>query len=269
MPAARLLTATLGCLLALAPATPALASTIYGGEASGSSIGVWVSSGGSSSGRGGSSHREPAVTCHYVTKPGAPDAITWTFEGTTYYLNFRICTDGTATPVWIPQLSARDLAGLARDDVRRQLPNPSIGLAPAAERGVVHLGTWVWTTTPWRPVTATATIPGLAATVTATPTRLRFDPGDGSKGTGPLTCTGPGQPWQPVDGDDTPSACMYTYGHASSLHPTGRWPATLSIDWAVSYAATDGTSGGLGTITTATAQPVTVGEIQALVTAGS
>ena len=240
------------------------AETLDGGAVDGNdSITVWVGSG--SGDGGGSSHGGSGVTCTYVTKAGAPDQITWEYEGVTNYLNIRTCSDGTVTLVWIPLLSSRDLATMARDEITKRLPAPVVELAPAASQGIVHVGTWIWTDPAvWQPVTATASIPGLAATTTALPVRLRFDPGDGTYGTGPITCAGPGEPWRPDVGDDQTSSCMYRYDHASSLAASGRWTATMSIDWAVSFTASDGTGASLGTLTTRTRQPVTVGELEAL-----
>ena len=61
---------------------------------------------------------------------------------------------------------------------------------------------------------------------------------------------------------------MYTYDHASSLAATGRWTATMTIEWAIEFRATDGSGGSLGTLTTTTPQPVTVGELEALAVNG-
>ncbi len=228
-------------------------------------ISAWVGSGPSS--RNAWTRPSSGVTCEFYVPAGTPDEVYRVIDGVDYILHFRECSNGTLAIIWVPQLDARDLADLARDEVRRQLPLPKIGLAPPAGQVVVQVGTWLWADpTVWQPVTATASIPGLTATVTAVPTKLRFDPGDGGLGTGALTCDGPGQVWRPEFGDDRPSTCMYTYRHSSSLSPTGTWTAATSIEWAVTYTVSDGTTGNLGTLTTRSTQPITVGEIQALVT---
>ena len=266
MPGARILTAVVIAVVLAGLASRASAHQSGGADTdrSNGSIGAWVGAGGSD---GGSwHHKGSGVACTYVVPPGAPDEIIRDFDGVTNFLYFRECTDGTLDPVWVPQLSGRDLATLASDEIHKRLPVPTVGLAPAADRGVVQVGTWIWTDpATWQPVTATASIPGLAATVTARPLRLRFDPGDGVYGTGPITCDGPGQEWRPEYGDERPSSCMYTYRHASSLAPSGRWSASMSIDWAVTFAVSDGSSGSLGTLTTSASRALAVGEVEALV----
>jgi hypothetical protein len=250
--------------------SPALALEGFEGtrqqEDDGASIeAVVVSDGSGGSGGGGSGS---GVTCTYEVPHGDPVQLYRTIDGVPYELNFRHCSDGTLTVLWIPQVSGTDLAAIARDEVRRRLPLPRLRSAPQPERGVVQVGTWIWVEPEiWRPVTATATIPGLSATVTATPRRLGFDPGDGHHGTGAITCDGPGKPWLPAYGDELASNCMYTYRHASSLSPTGTWTATTSIEWDVAFAATDGSTDDLGRLTTRADQPMSVGEIQGLISA--
>jgi hypothetical protein len=154
----------------------------------------------------------------------------------------------------------------AFDSVTRQLPRPVPGLAPSPDLGVVRVGAWFWTEpSTWRPVTARAEVPGAWAEVTATPSTLRYRPGDGPLGTGDATCTGPGPVWTPAAGDDAPSPCMYAYAHSSRLAPGGRWPAELVIEWIVRYHLSDGRTGSLPRLTTSAPVAVTVQEIQALV----
>jgi hypothetical protein len=161
------------------------------------------------------------------------------------------------------------LANLAFDQVKQRLPKPRAGFAPPAANGVVQIGTWFWTTSAtWKPVSATAYIPGLSATVTATPTRLRFNPGDGSWGTGEVSCPGPGPVWTPAVGDEAASPCMYTFRHASSLSPSGTWNTTLTIDWDVRFTASTGASRSMGQLRTSASAPLRVGEIQAVLTNG-
>ena len=203
-------------------------------DQSNGSIGAWVGSG--SSDGGSWHHKGSGVACTYVVPPGAPDEIIRDFDGVTNFLYFRECTDGTLDPVWVPQLSGRDLATLASDEIHKRLPAPTVGLAPAVDRGVVQVGTWIWTDpATWQPITATASIPGLAATVTARPLRLRFDPGDGVYGTGPITCDGPGQEGEPsmatssraraCTPTDTPPAWPLRAGGRHRCRSTGRSPS--------------------------------------------
>jgi hypothetical protein len=246
--------------LVLAPVPVASAGTA-GGESSDGTIGAIVTSGHGGSGGGGG-----AGSCTYDEAAGEVDAVTRLRDGVWYILYFRTCGDDLL-PIWVPQLDGEALAELAIDEVRRRLPAPQPRLAPPAGRLVTQLSTWIWTEpSTWQPVSATAWLPDISATVTARPLRLGFDPGDGHLGGGAISCDGPGRAWRPADGDEATSACSYTYRHASSLGRGGAWTTTMAIDWAVTFTATDGSGGALASLRTSTTQPVTVREIQALVT---
>jgi len=92
----------------------------------------------------------------------------------------------------------------------------------------VQLWTWVWAEG-WQPLARTVELRGVSATVTATPTSLVFDPGDGSA---PVTCSGQGRPWTAADGNSPPTdgGCGYMY---RSVTPAGPLTATTSIEWSV------------------------------------
>lgn len=178
---------------------------------------------------------------------------------------------GSTVLVWIPQRTRQQLGFDGRAYLSRILPAPAVGLAPPAGAGIATVGTWFWTTTPWVPVRVTAQVPGpngmVWATTTATPTRLVVDPGDGALGDGPVVCDGPGRPWTPGLGDDAVSDCMYAYRHSSVLAPDGaRFPAVVGIEWDVRWISSSGAGGALAPITTTTHVPITVREIQAIVT---
>jgi hypothetical protein len=201
---------------------------------------------------------------------GGQGPVLRTTGGVTYQMFDRVCPTGT-TLHWIPRLTPSSLAEHAADLLRARLPLPRPGFAPAADRTVVRVGTWFWTDPRvWRPVSITAWVPTptgpLWATTTALPTRLVLDPGDGPLGAGPVACSGPGRIWQPTDGDSSASPCSYTYVHASAVHPSGRFPARVAIEWQISWMSSTGAGGPLAGHTTWAGQPVTVAEIQALVT---
>jgi hypothetical protein len=254
---------TLATLAAIRQAQPAAADG-FDGEAAGDTIGAEVSTG--REGAGGGSGGSGGPACTYDEAAGLVDEVVKQIDGVWYVMYWRMC--GSAmTAVWIPELDGEDLAELAIDEVRRKLPVPATRLAPAPEQLVTQLSTWIWTDPAiWQPVTATAALPTLSATVTARPMVLRFDPGDGRHGTGAITCLGPGQPWLPEFGDDRVSPCSYTYRHSSDLSATGTWTTSTTIDWAVTYQVSDGSSGDLAALTTRSTLPVTVGELQALLT---
>jgi hypothetical protein len=191
-------------------------------------------------------------------------------DGVVHHLFIRNCPDGAGVVrpevAWVPQVSVAELRAQAYDSVTRQLPAPQASFAPPAGKAVAQVGTWFWVgAAQWQPVTATAAVPGLSATVTAVPVALRLDPGDGPHGTGPVSCGGPGQVWTAADGDDAVSACQYTYRHSSALSPTGTWRASVSIDWQVTFTASDGSASDLGRLVTSTPYELRVGELQAVV----
>ena len=172
---------------------------------------------------------------------------------------------------WIPQVSTAQLAEQATSVVYDNIPAPWGNFAPPAKRGVVKLGTWFWVNPlMWVPVSATAGVPTpagyISVTTTATPKKLIFDPGDGSLGSGPVTCDGPGLPWIEIFGDHMKSKCMYTYTHSSSMHPSGAFPATLSVQWHITYTTNFGARGTVGDFTFAASHQLVVREVQALVT---
>jgi hypothetical protein len=266
-------------LFGLLPA-PVLAGTPSGSVNNDGSITATTGSNGSSaepgsSGAGGGGGSAAKPVCTSWTRAHHPDGRweqQWSTGTATWWVR-RCLINGR----WVDQAEPRvqreqqqtDPATLrqrAFDSVTKRLPLPLPRLAPAPELGVVQVGAWFWTEpSMWNPVTARAEVPGAWAEVTATPTTLRYQPGDGALGSGDATCAGPGPVWTPAAGDLAPSPCMYTYTHSSRLAPGGRWPAQLSIEWTVRYRLSDGRSGSLQRLTTAAPVAVTVQEIQALV----
>jgi hypothetical protein len=182
----------------------------------------------------------------------------------------RSCGDET-TWFFVTFQSARQLADIGFDEVRDRLPKPRGVFSPSLEgpglQAVVNVPLWFAVpANQWKPVQATASRPGLSATVTATPVQLVFTPGGGK---GAATCTGPGLQWSPEMAEPaSPPACSYVYRDASTVAPNGRtWSGQLTMRWQVRWAATNGESGDLGTLETATGYEIPVGEVQAVETA--
>lgn len=126
----------------------------------------------------------------------------------------------------------------------------------------VGLWTYYWTDpVTWRPLTATASAAGLTATVTAIPTSLSFDPGDGS---GSQSCAGPGRPWVESDGNDAPSggACAYRYSRVTGPgygHPI---TSTQTIVWKITWTGTGNTGGEIAGLSTSTSGQLNVLQIK-------
>lgn len=71
---------------------------------------------------------------------------------------------------------------------RLNLPSPVIRVNPTGQQ-LVHLPTWLWLgADSWRARSASAQVPGVAVTATATPQQVVWSMGDGMT----VTCTGPG-----------------------------------------------------------------------------
>jgi hypothetical protein len=133
------------------------------------------------------------------------------------------------------------------------LPSPAVRRSPSEAlryQGLpytyVNLWTWFWTDPQtFRSLSKTVTAGTLTATVTARPTSLVFDPGDGNPA---VTCDGPGRAWQPSDGNGPPvSGCAYRYVQVSSEGPV---TASVSILWQVTWVANNGMSGALPVLMT-------------------
>lgn len=142
---------------------------------------------------------------------------------------------------------------------------------------VVGLPTWMWLDpASWQTVSATAEVPGVTATVTATPVRVVWDMGedapDGAtiaSGGDPVPCDGPGQAFDPAGPDDQRSDCSYVYQWDSSGESNGTFGASATVEWDVSYTASTGDAGELDPISRTTEFPLTVTEMQAVVCHGS
>jgi hypothetical protein len=208
-------------------------------------------------------------------EPGPPDigTVRQDADGVVWQLFFRDC-GGQRQWVWIPNLSPQQLAPLARDQVTRLLPKPDAIFSPDFLHRTLNRFTLVRIPTlfavpaaQWAPVSAQAQIPGLSVTATATPGRLEFMPGEPDGAT--VTCVGPGLIVRSADEfPANPPPCSYEYQHASSI-AGGTFPATLTIEWDITWTPSTGTGGTLAPATTTVGVAVPVREVQALVTGGS
>lgn len=148
-----------------------------------------------------------------------------------------------------PQVTGADLA--RRAFATFAAPAPAAEFSPTTS--VVGVQTWLWLQGGWSSRSATASVPGLSATVTAQPTSVVWNMGDGEQ----TVCDGPGKEWDPNQPNAT-TDCSYTYPVA------GQFTVTVTVNFRTTWSASDGTAGQLGTITGRTTVPVTVDEIQAV-----
>jgi hypothetical protein len=163
------------------------------------------------------------------------------------------------------EVLAADLAYEAARELPLTHPRPATSPAIGTDH-LVGLSTWLWLEPgSWDTLTATASVPGLSATATATPTVVRWDMGDGTT----VTCEGPGVPYDPnLDAAAQSTDCSHTYQHVSADQPDGAYAATVTVDWAISWSATNGEGGTLPGTSRGTTFPVTVAERQAVVCYG-
>jgi hypothetical protein len=190
------------------------------------------------------------------------------------HLYYRHCENGDGDVVfqgwtrWTAatlQVLAADLAYEASRELPLPYPHPVLS-PPIGTDQLVGLPTWLWLEPgSWATLDATASVPGLSATATATPTRVRWDMGDGTV----VTCDGPGVAYDPARDDDAQSTdCQHVYQHVSAAEPSGSYVATVSIDWAITWSATNGQGGTLPGTSRGTSFPVPVAERQAVVCYG-
>lgn len=256
-------------LLALAPSASAVGTG--GAWTNGEDVGAGAHEGGGSS---GSNHTGGgAVTCRserlteaetlvYVNGIAADFASPQDGDGAWYR---RRCTtaDGTivsADIVWRPTaISASALASDAWDVSR--IPLPDIHLNPGEEREqVVNVAAWLWVDA-WSPVSASASAGGITVTVTATPSHVEWDMGDGAI----VTCAGPGTPYdehRPADEQSTD--CSHTYTRSSASQPDERYRLEATSFWHVTWSSTNGQTGDLGVVGRTSSIRVRVAEIQAV-----
>jgi hypothetical protein len=162
------------------------------------------------------------------------------------------------TPVYAA-LTPADIAQLARSQLR--LPAPAVAASPAADQ-LVNLPTWLWLSSAWEPISATASVPGVSVTATAVPMSVTWSMGDG----GLVTCSGPGTPF-PTGGDPKSASpdCGYTYRTSSAGLRGETFHVTATVAWTVTWAGA-GESGVFPNMTTSASTAFRVAESQAVAT---
>ena len=133
--------------------------------------------------------------------------------------------------------------------------------AGSVDGTVVGFTTWLWLDgKSLTAKTATAAAGPNRATVTARPSVVSFDPGDGSVA---VVCAGGGKAWDPAQ-PDAVSDCVHQYLKASGSAPGGVFVLTVRVTWSATWAGSGGTGGVLPALTVAAATPVRVDELQAV-----
>jgi len=179
----------------------------------------------------------------------------------------RNCVGGPAGGpelVWLPDsqapISPEVLAMRAVSQVR--LPAPWIQTSPASPTAqLVFLPTWLWLdAASWGPRSATASVPGMSVTATATPARVTWSTGDGAT----RVCSGPGTPWRPGMNPHAASpTCGHTYRSPSTSKPGGVFMLRATVTWQITWVG-GGSSGTVAPLATSRAVTLRVVEAQAL-----
>ncbi|MEU5839376.1 hypothetical protein ABZ820_37740 [Streptomyces diacarni] len=160
-------------------------------------------------------------------------------------------------------VSAAEVAEEAVQQLR--LPRPVIRTSPDEDfTQVVHVPTWMWVqASSWKQVSETASVDGVTVTATARPRKAVWSMGDGAS----VMCLGPGTPYSARFGAESSSPdCGYTYRRASLPQPKGKYRVRVRVTWDVSWHGA-GESGVVPDMAMTAEQPLSVDEVQAVVTA--
>ncbi len=182
-------------------------------------------------------------------------------EGRTYWIHCRRGGVTVGQPRYFvhepgtPPISNEGLARRAAETLVLDLPSATTNPDPDA-RQLPGVETWLWVDpASWEPQRETASIPGLSATVTATPERVTWDMGDGTT----VVCEGPGTPYDTsLPPEDQATDCGHVYQRAGT--PT----VTVTVSWRIDWTATDGDAGSLGTVDRTSTLQLTVVDRQAV-----
>lgn len=148
-----------------------------------------------------------------------------------------------------------ELARRARNELAVTYPQPRTSPAIGIDQ-LVGIDTWLWIDpVAWQPLTATAAIPGLSVSATATPEHVTWVMGDGET----VVCDGPGTPF-----DETRSVADQSTDCSHLYQDAGDHTASVTITWSVTWSASDGSGGTLADVTRTTQFPVSVVERQAI-----
>jgi hypothetical protein len=161
------------------------------------------------------------------------------------------------TPGYVTAVTPAEIARLARSQLR--LPTPSMAANPSGDQ-LVNLPTWLWLSSGWERVSATASVPGVSVTAVATPTSVAWSMGDGTT----VTCAGPGTAFRPGGDPKAPSPdCGHTYRTSSAREPGQAFGVTATMRWTVTWSGA-GQGGTFPDLTTTGNTAFRVAESQAL-----
>ncbi len=138
-----------------------------------------------------------------------------------------------------------------------ELANAQIAPPPTYHTYISYKN-WMWVDeAQWRTVSATASLRGATVTLSATPTYVSWDMGNGDT----VSCAGPGRAWVTGMPEAAPTNCSYAY--AEMVDPTGdTWTVTAQINYTLAWTCSGNcggqTSGDLGEQLAAAGETTTI-----------
>jgi len=153
---------------------------------------------------------------------------------------------------FVPNVGAViDPGAVARQLVKRapfELANAQIAPSPTYHTYINYLN-WLWIPAgQWHDVSVSLTVAGATVTLTAKPTYVSWDMGNGES----VSCVGPGRAWVRGMPEDAPTNCSFAY--STMQDPEGdTWTVSARINYTVGWTCTGNcggqTSGDLGDVT--------------------
>ena len=142
-------------------------------------------------------------------------------------------------------------------------PAIKVKFDPSPDRLLVNFPTWLHLTSGWESITASASVAGTSATVTAKPESAFWEMGDGKT----VTCRSAGTAydahlsWQ---ANLTARDCGYAYPTSSARAADGRYLVAVTVHYAVTWTSNAGAGGSLGGYDRSATTTVAVGQIESL-----
>lgn len=222
---------------------------------------------GHSGGGGGSDSAPPSCGLEYISGTDIPSLVDGSTQG---YWIVDTCKLNALDPnsmTWVPTTpgSAPAVASVVAQTALSKAPWPTVGLEfdPAPDRLLVNFPVWLHLSSGWKHVTASATIAGVTATVTAKPESVTWAMGDGTT----ITCHTAGTAY---DASKSWSSnverrdCGYTYTSSSTAQSDGRFAVKVTVHYRVTWTSNFGGGGSLGGYDRSASTSVAVGQVQSL-----
>lgn len=169
----------------------------------------------------------------------------------------RWLVDPEATP---GPVAAELVAHHALGQVELDLPEVATSPPRGSDTMLVGVPVWFWVTDA-EPVSATAAVPGLSATLTATPVRFHGSASPlGERGRPEsFDCAGAGEAWvRGVHGGREASDCSITFDWNDS------YQVDATVDWELTWEASNGESGTLPAVQRTSSFTIRVWQAQAV-----